>query len=321
VTFAVGQWFFGVTDPDGGPDKANGWKHFGFDLDGQISEACAPGSFASLCMVRDRASSQVVQQNGDDGIDNAFGGLILPILLGVSSSFSLKANDDLSLGGQTLLLDLENLGTGTDYFPLTARLYDGAPLGKRPARDGSDVWPVRADLLTDPTNVGSSKLQTTTSYVVGNTWVARFHGDLPIKTTLSGIPLTLLVNDPLIAMTLDPQHQTVTGGTIAGVIATDTLVAEARYVAALYDPTDLCSGPTLDSILKQITQASDILADGTQDPTKPCTGISIGLGFDAYRVQLGPIAPPETPPPSPCTDAGTGDAGSGDGGADGGDGG
>ena len=54
----------------------------------------------------------------------------------------------------------------------------------------------------------------------------------------------------------------------------------------------------------QIAQASDILTDGTQDPTKPCDGISIGLGFDGALVQLGtPVAPPP-PPTNPCGDGG-----------------
>ena len=45
------------------------------------------------------------------------------------------------------------------------------------------------------------------------------------------------------------------------------------------------------------------MQDGTQDPTKTCDGISIGLGFDAELVQLGPIAPPAATP-NPCADAG-----------------
>jgi hypothetical protein len=37
-----------------------------------------------------------------------------------------------------------------------------------------------------------------------------------------------------------------------------------------------------------MVQASDILSDGTQDPTQTGDGISIGLGFNATVVQLGP---------------------------------
>src|SRR5579871_1119177 len=39
VTFAISKLYLGDTDPDGTPDKANGWKHFGYDLDGKISTA------------------------------------------------------------------------------------------------------------------------------------------------------------------------------------------------------------------------------------------------------------------------------------------
>ena len=37
----------------------------------------------------------------------------------------------------------------------------------------------------------------------------------------------------------------------------------------------------------ELIQASDIMQDGTQDPTKTCDGISIGIGFEARVVQLG----------------------------------
>jgi len=62
----------------------------------------------------------------------------------------------------------------------------------------------------------------------------------------------------------------------------------------------LCMGPTIDSLLAQMTQASDILADGSQDPAQTCNGISIGLGFKMKPVQIGVIAPPGPPPPNPC---------------------
>jgi len=54
-----------------------------------------------------------------------------------------------------------------------------------------------------------------------------------------------------------------------------------------------------------LLQVSDILLDGTQDPTRDCDAISVGIGFVATEVKLGPvIAGP--PPPEPCVwDAGT----------------
>ena len=51
---------------------------------------------------------------------------------------------------------------------------------------------------------------------------------------------------------------------------------------------------------QQIRQASDILKDGTQDPSKVCNGISIGLGFKVREVQFGNVAPFTPPGPNPC---------------------
>src|SRR4051812_10309444 len=36
VTMAVTKLYMGNTDPDGTPDPVNGWKQYGFDLDGRI---------------------------------------------------------------------------------------------------------------------------------------------------------------------------------------------------------------------------------------------------------------------------------------------
>ena len=52
------------------------------------------------------------------------------------------------------------------------------------------------------------------------------------------------------------------------------------------------------------------------DPAVECDGISIGLGFDAAKVQLGVIAPKAEPAEDPC--AGTGGAGGSGPGAGGG---
>lgn len=62
----------------------------------------------------------------------------------------------------------------------------------------------------------------------------------------------------------------------------------------------VCSGPTKDSVLQQIRATSDIMNDGTQDPDATCDGISVGLGFEAEAVQLGPAVDRQPPPVDPC---------------------
>jgi hypothetical protein len=37
------------------------------------------------------------------------------------------------------------------------------------------------------------------------------------------------------------------------------------------------------------------MSDGTQDTSKVCDGISIGVGFEMKEVQIGEVGPPTTP--------------------------
>jgi hypothetical protein len=83
---------------------------------------------------------------------------------------------------------------------------------------------------------------------------------------------------------------------IGGVLNTEEFVAEVKKVGALLE---LCDSQVFTNIITQVRQASDMMADGTQDPTKTCDGISIGLGFDMKQIQLGEVGPP-TPVGASC---------------------
>jgi hypothetical protein len=166
--------------------------------------------------------------------------------------------------------------------------------------DGNDMWPVTAESLADPADSTSAKVATADSYLTGNTWVALFKGVLVVELENNGFPLPLRIHDPIVTMQLSPNHQGATGGILAGVLSTEELVEDIKMFAASLD-TSLCESPVIESIATQIAQASDIMADRTQDPTKTCDSISVGLGFSAARVTLGSVAPPPPPPPNPCT--------------------
>jgi hypothetical protein len=97
-------------------------------------------------------------------------------------------------------------------------------------------------------------------------------------------------------------------GTIAGVLSTSEFV-EAFLDGVYIDHDVLCSttNPGF-AITVELSQASDILHDGTNVPGVPCDDISIGLGFDADEVAIpvaGDVAAPPPVPPDPCAaDAG-----------------
>jgi hypothetical protein len=298
VTLAIRKLYLGDTLRDGTPDQANGWKHFGYDVDGLVSTA----SSTDLCKPRNGFPAKEVYPDGIDGIDNAFGKNILPIFLAFQNDYGEQVNAAILAGAWTQLFDLEKLGQGADANPILARVYEGADLGAPPAFDGSDVWPVRSDSLVDPQDLASAKTQLPASYLVGNTWVGSA-GAISLRLGgFGGGSMRLPIEHAVISMELDAAHETATNGTLSGVIPTDAFVEALTESARAIDPS-FCdpTNPTLQSIITQLEQASDILADGTQDPTKTCDGISIGLGFDAAVVGLGSIVE-VTPPPDPCLD-------------------
>jgi hypothetical protein len=183
---------------------------------------------------------------------------------------------------------------------MVTQLYGGADLGAAPRFDGTDAWPVDPRGLNDPSDLTQgSKVQFVNSYLVGNTWVSGDLGTVTVPLLISGFELDLVINHAILSGQLSADHTQLSGGQISGVLDTQQLATAFRRLAGSFDPS-LCSGSTIESIIGELEMASDILTDGTQDPTKPCNGISIGLGFNALPAQLGPVAPPPQPPPDPC---------------------
>lgn len=296
AVFAISKLLIGDTDRDGTPNQANGWKQYGADLDGRASTAAS----TDLCKPAGGGAPKTAYPDGNGGIDNAFGKNILPILLGLQSDASTSINAFINAGHGTTLFALEKLGQGPSYAPLAARTYIARDRGAAPQWNGLDGWPVAFESLADPADVSSATLHVTDSYTDQNRWVSAGWGELPLTLRLGSFALALRIRRAVITMEISPDRQSATGGTISGVISTSAFVAAIQEAAANFDPS-LCVGPTIDSVTSQLEQASDILVDGTQDPTKTCDAISIGLGFEARAAQLGSVAEPVPPPPQPCS--------------------
>ncbi len=306
VTMAISKLYIGDTDPDGMPDSTNGWEKYGYNIDGKN-----PADLALFCKTVDNASPTMIHQEGPGGIENSFGHNILQIILGIASDASTKINDDLAAGDFTVMIQMAALGSGTSYDPIVAQLFLGSNLGSAPNFTGTGTltdWPVSPVLLNSGVTTigpGVSSVQFPMSYVTNDTWVSGSKGAVTLALSVSGYTLNLNINDAVITMPFkDSTHTQVTGGMISGVLKTSDLTSQIQMVAGSFDPS-LCSGPTIDSIISQIAQASDIMADGTQDPTKTCDGISIGIGFDAAVVaNPDTIGPMPTMMANPCGDGG-----------------
>lgn len=299
TVLAMSKLYLGDTDRSGNTD-ANAWKQIGFNLDDKISNAKS----GDVCKPVQGANPTLVKTDGANGIDNSFGENIMPIIVGLASDASSKINDSINQGTFTIMLKIDALGTQQDYSGLSAALYGGGDLSKvagfenGPNWDGQDPWPVLYELV-DNGDVNSPKVKFPSSYVASRTWVSGSAGDVNLSLSISGYALSLTIHHATIAMDLGADNTTATNGTIGGVLKTEELNNGLKAVAGKIS-SSLCQGSTLDSILQQISQASDILSDATQDATKTCDGISVGLGYDAKAVKLGDVTDPAAPGQDPC---------------------
>lgn len=291
VTFAIRKLFLGGFDRNGTPDPENGWKQYGYNVDGLNSTELSTG----LCKPFEGAPESLAA-DGPGGIDNSFGHHIEPVFRGIAMGFEDEVNLEIEEGGVNMLITIDALGADADYNPLSSRLYRAPKLDHAPAFDGSDTWPVSSLSLDDPADVTSAKVIATTSYLAGNTWVGIVDGEIPFALAGSDFGLRLPIKHAVITLELSPDHQSATNGVISGLMATDAFIEALEEIALSFDPSLGCE-PMIDSISEQFKQASDILSTGKQSPITKCDAISVGIGFDAARVTLGPIVE-EAPPPT-----------------------
>ncbi|MBM4359984.1 MAG: hypothetical protein FJ096_17915 [Deltaproteobacteria bacterium] len=296
-TFAVEKLFLGDTDRTGSPN-ADAWELYGYNLDGKVSDATS----TDLCKPRAGALPKTVKTDGKGGLDNAFGKLLMPIIGSLASDATVRINENIADGSFTILMKLDTLGGKANYIDIPAALFVGTQLGGPAKFDGSDKWPIVPELLSDPKDLNSSKVKFPASYVANNTWVSGSKSDLDLQLSVAGFSLTLNIANAIITMDLAGDRKAATNGIIAGVIPVEPLIAQLKKIAGGFSP-ELCTGSTFESIAESIRQAADILEDGSQNPSKECNAISIGLGFEAKPAQLGTVSDPTPPTKDPCDPA------------------
>jgi hypothetical protein len=313
-TFAVQTLLLGEAPRSGGAPSNTAWKDYGYNLDSKTTTKTS----TDVCTLHTGAPT-ANQVDGNNGIDNAFGSVILPIIETAASlpTPSQTISQAIDKGDFTIQLSITGLDdTATQTATgLKGQLYaSGAYPGGTPAFDSTTDWPVSALLLNDPNDISKgSKIQFNDAYISNGTFVS---GDLStggitvsISLVFQGVPLTLSVNHAVITF----DHTTANdaaNGTIAGVIDTEQLITGLKSVAGRISAS-LC-GTAFDGIADQIRQASDIMKDGSNKAGTPCDGISIGLGFVGKKIaNPTKIAVDDgSVPPDPCTSSG-GDSGTG----------
>jgi hypothetical protein len=300
------------------PDP-NAWKQYGFDLDGQSSDA----SSSNHCQLVSGADPAKVKQDGNDGIDNSFGANLAPLIASFSKTWVDDWNSGILAGGPTIVIRLPSLtlpdvdggtspfgpdGGPPDAGPLSDAGapaaqpmlgYTSAKLCDAPDWLGPHLLPIDGASVTGG-DLAQAKFQAPSGTLTGDYY---FSGTVPEALVIIPVKqaaLHLHLRNARLSMYLSADRRVATLGNIGGVASTDEVVSEVTNSKG-YIYSGVCALPLLfDNIVQQIRQASDILDDGTQDPTKTCNGISMGIGFDAAIIEIGSVVDVPAPAGDGC---------------------
>lgn len=288
IVIEVSHYYIGDTDRSGNPDP-NAWKHYGYNLDGLVSTA----TDQNHCRPVSGANPRSVKTDGDGGIDNSFGENLLPLFMSLTPTLSKSINQWLAAGNGTGIIRLDHFidpAQAPNQNGIGASLYEAAPKGSPALFNGGDVWPVTSESVSGG-NIDAPRVVFPHSYVSGGLWVSGRGSNFVLKLDSTRFPLRLPLSRVVITARIKGSGKTASAvdGTIAGVMNTQTYIADLENYAPLIDPS-LCNGPTFQSFAQQIRAASDIMSDGSNgDPSKTCDAISVGIGFSGFAAQIGSV--------------------------------
>lgn len=308
-TFAVRKLFLGDTDRNGAPNQV-AWKKYGYNVDGKSSTSAS----SDVCTPVEGATRER-QADGESGIDNSFGKNIFnDIIVDAAGDASSALAARLEEGGSTLIFHITGLDSkspSTSAVGLSGIMLFGDEFsltGQKPTWTPSDNWPINPDFLTSTSDPTSGRIRFPEAYTTHGTFVSGAGSDLTFNLQISGGALSFTIRKAVV--TFDYKGGKATNGIISGILSTEELVSALRRFAGRLRES-FCSATALNDLLSRVRQASDILLDGSNNPTATCDGISIGLGFEAE--EIGPpqkVGAPSSAAPDPCTqsDAGPSDA-------------
>lgn len=289
--FALSKVYIDRDRATGAP-SADAWKKYGFDLDGLTTDA----SSTNHCQPVAGADVARVKTDGDNGIDNAFGASIAPII----ASFDQPNQPGwVQLWNTSLQLDPDLvLRFPTQEAPsYPAQVYATAPLCKDSPARTPKLFPIDSATV-DGNDVDKPKATPITGTLSGDVWTSDVIASLAIVIPVAGGPIPMRLQHVRMSMKLSADRKSFTDGMIGGIANTEELVGALRQYKGFINPL-ACVPGVFDQYEAKIRQASDVLDDGTQDPQRTCNGITVGIGFDMVRVAIGSV---DTPPAKgdPC---------------------
>lgn len=296
-TLAIRKLLIGDT-LENGQVSTEAWRGYGFNLDCKESTAKS----VDLCKPAPGGTASTVYPDGNDGIDNSFGKLLLPIYKMLVNDLSGQINNSIDNGTFTILVHIGGLEAGgTGKFASGAYIGAMEP-GSLPNWMGADAWKVRSDCLIGKdlsTPVALYSNSQVTLEGGQRVYSSVNPGSIALSLEVAGVHLVLPISNTRISMVLSSDNTKATSGRIGGVINTEMLLKETAKVIGAVDSTFCPPSEVYNSFAQDVRKASDILSDGTQDPSKTCDAISIGIGFEADAALLSDVFDPIAPT-DPC---------------------
>lgn len=289
-----------------GAVSSDAWQTFGYDIDHTCTGKKQSEENTGTCL-RAAGADPDVLVDGEDCRDNNFGQWIIPKIQITNPSFEDTSNSGLAKGSSTWIFRIDDVDDGPNDPYAPGGLYRAADTGSAgwsPKYDGTDVRKIESDTvfggdITRPT------VQFVDGYVSNGVWVSGEPNGYVVSMPVGTVQTNLTIIGATFDFTLSDDHKTATNGTVAGAIPFASFDDLLRPIA---EHAGFCPGSDLyTQFTKTVSLFPDISVDSPGSPilTKPCDGISLGLGFD-----LAPIMPPtelqDPPAPGPpaCADAG-----------------
>lgn len=299
-TFAIDSIVLGDLNPTTGAVDNTGWKLLGYDLDRKTTAK----NSTDVCMSLFGAPPDV-RVDGVEGRDNSFGDTVLPIvetMRGPICVFSCAdagplrslTNDEsaaIDQGGFTLQIQVTGLSDDPAQTAsgLTAQVFTSGAFDVSgvafPAFDPMTSWPVQPESLNDAGSIASGAIATfQQAYVSKGTFVAGTNElvTVPFFVVIDGFSFTLRIHSAIITFDHTSSNHA-QSGVIAGVLDVNELMGVFKHVLHDLSPT-FCDDTLAMGITTQVAQGAEILVDRSNPPGVPCTGVSIGMGFHAFRV-------------------------------------
>lgn len=280
-----------------GPGSFGNWNQIGFDIDRRCTSPTATGAEQSCTPVQ-------VVADGQNGRDNAFGGVIATSLLITRSLVDTDVNDGLQTGRLALGLRITEWGGGddrsvsVDWLTLT----NGRPPMGAPSLtwDGRDTWSIDPGLSFAPSTM-TPRARSSDAFVSCGYFVASFADRVPLAFLNSGRLRQLSVDLVKIAGTFDPAN----GGTtdLVGVWTRQNIIETLPWFD--YCPPPIGPRDTFDDRVNAISQAFDVINNLSQNNPIACNAASFAVRLVWRPVTVEGVASTAFPQLNNCnTDGG-----------------